>query len=95
MALVKHHTAKIIKWVLTRLYTLRNQIIQGSAIWNSNVNGSQLNDGVNLLGKLVPIIIKVMMDNPQVLVIVVHTKTFLQSNPSNIVDMKRVNFFSS
>jgi len=44
-ALAKLHTAKVIEWALTRLYTLRNQIIHGGATWNSNVNRSQLNDG--------------------------------------------------
>jgi hypothetical protein len=66
-ALAKQQTDKIIELVLTRLYTLRNQIMHGGATWNSQVNRSQLNDGVNLLGKLVPIIIEVMMDNPQAL----------------------------
>jgi hypothetical protein len=47
-ALTKQHTAKVIELVLSWLYSLRNQIIQGSAIWNSNVNGSQLNDKANL-----------------------------------------------
>jgi hypothetical protein len=66
-ALAKQQTDKIIELVLTRLYTLRNQIMHGGATWNSQVNRSQLNDGVNLLGKLVPIVIEVMMDNPQAL----------------------------
>ena len=66
-ALAKQQTDKIIELVLTRLYTLRNQIIHGGATWNSQVNRSQLLDGANLLGKLVPIIIEVMMDNPQAL----------------------------
>jgi hypothetical protein len=67
VALAKQQTGKIIELVLSRLYTLRNQIIHGGATWNSQVNRSQLLDGVNLLGKLVPIIIEVMMDNPQAL----------------------------
>ncbi|MFT4747768.1 MAG: hypothetical protein ACI8XG_001851 [Congregibacter sp.] len=66
-ALAKQQTDKIIELVLTRLYTLRNQIIHGGATWNSQVNRSQLLDGANLMGKLVPIIIEVMMDNPQAL----------------------------
>lgn len=67
LALAKQRTDKIIELVLTRLYTLRNQIIHGGATWNSKVNRSQLLDGVNLLSKLVPIIIEVMMDNPRTL----------------------------
>jgi hypothetical protein len=62
-ALANQQTNKVIESVLSRLYTLRNQITHGGATWNSHVNRNQLNDGVNLLGKLVPIIIEVMMDN--------------------------------
>ncbi|MFT4746222.1 MAG: hypothetical protein ACI8XG_000292, partial [Congregibacter sp.] len=65
-ALANQQTDKIIELVMTRL-TLRNQIMHGGATLNSNVNRSQLNDGVNLLGKLVSIIIVVMMDNPHAL----------------------------
>jgi hypothetical protein len=66
-ALANQNTSKVIELVLIRLYTLRNQIIHGGATWNSKVNRSQLHDGVNLLGKLVPIIIEVMMENPEAL----------------------------
>jgi hypothetical protein len=65
-ALAKQQTDKIIELVLTRL-SLRNQIMHGGATLNSSVNRSQLNDGVNLLGKLVSIIIEVMMDNSHAL----------------------------
>ena len=46
-------------------YALRNHIIHRSASWDSHVNRSQVNDGVGLLRKRVPTIIKVMMDNLQ------------------------------
>jgi hypothetical protein len=49
---------------LSRLYTLCNQLIHGGATWNSKVNRVQLRDGVNLLGKLVPIVIETMIDHP-------------------------------
>jgi hypothetical protein len=64
-ALTKQHTAKVIELVLFWLYSLCNQIIHGGAIWNSQVNRSRLNDEVDLLGKLVPLIVEVMMDNLQ------------------------------
>jgi hypothetical protein len=41
--------------------------MHGGATWYRQVNRSQLSDGVNLLGKLVPIIIEVTMDNHQAL----------------------------
>jgi hypothetical protein len=66
-ALTKQHTAKVIELVLFWLCSLCNQIIHGGAIWNSQVNRSQLKDEANLLGKLVPLIVEVMMDNLQAL----------------------------
>jgi len=64
-ALTIKHSAKVIELVLSWLYSLRNQIIHGGATWNSQVNRSQLNDGVNLMSKRVPFITKVMMVNLQ------------------------------
>jgi hypothetical protein len=49
--------------VLSRLYTLRNQLMHGGATWNSSVNRDQIRDCANLLGKLVPLVIEIMMDN--------------------------------
>jgi hypothetical protein len=65
--IAKLHTIKVIELVLPRLNTLRDQIIDGGATWKSNVNHSQLLEGVILLNKLVPIIINVMMDHPEAL----------------------------
>jgi hypothetical protein len=53
--------------VFNRLYTLRNQLMHGGATWNSAVNRDQVRDCVNLLGKLVPLVIEVMLDNPNTL----------------------------
>jgi hypothetical protein len=44
-ALAKQQTNKIIELVLTRLYTLRNQIMHATITWNSKVNRSQLLGG--------------------------------------------------
>ncbi|HEX9207666.1 MAG TPA: hypothetical protein VF851_05475 [Steroidobacteraceae bacterium] len=63
-ALGRRDTVKVLGIALSRLYTLRNQLIHGGATWNSQVNRAQLRDGVNLLGKLVPIVIETMMDHP-------------------------------
>jgi hypothetical protein len=49
VALAKQQTNKTVELVLTKLYTLRNQIIHGVA-WNSQFSFSQLNDDENLLG---------------------------------------------
>lgn len=48
-----------------RLYTLRNQILHGGATWNSLVNRYQMRDAVAILSKLIPLIIKTLMDNPK------------------------------
>jgi len=50
--------------VMTRLYTLRNQLIHGGATWDSQLNRDQVRDCSNLLGKLVPVIIEIMLDHP-------------------------------
>ncbi len=66
-ALSRGDTAVVFSVVLSRLYVLRNQLIHGGSTWNSSVNRDQLRDGCSILGKLVPAVIEVMMDNPQTL----------------------------
>jgi len=41
--------------------------MHGGAVWNSSVNQDQLHDCANLLGKRVPVIILLMLDNPKAL----------------------------
>ena len=62
-ALVSGNTPVLLSVVFNRLYTLRNQLIHGGATWNGNVNRDQLRDCTRLLGRLVPVIIVLMMDN--------------------------------
>jgi hypothetical protein len=64
LALKKQDTVGVISVLLARMYTLRNQLVHGGATWNSTVNRDQLKDATALLGKLVPFIIKLMLDNP-------------------------------
>jgi hypothetical protein len=66
-ALAGRRTTTVLSIVLSRMYTLRNQLIHGGATWNSRVNRDQLRDCSAFLGKLVPYIIQLMMDNPNVL----------------------------
>jgi len=63
-ALAKKDTLKVLAIVLSRMYTLRNQLVHGGATWNSSVNRNQLRDCSVFLGKLVPFVIRLMMDNP-------------------------------
>ncbi len=66
-ALSNKNTDVIICIVLQRVYTLRNQIIHGGATWNSSANREQIRDGVAFLSELLPIIVDVMMNNPDTL----------------------------
>lgn len=63
-ALGNAKTNIVLRLVLQRLYTLRNQLIHGGATWNSSVNREQLRDANCLLHKLVPALIDIMMRNP-------------------------------
>lgn len=65
LALAGGDTLKVLSIVLKRLYVLRNQLMHGGATWNGAVNRSQVRDCANLLGKLVPIVIEIMMEHPQ------------------------------
>ena len=67
MALASGNTPTALSIVFGRLYTLRNQLIHGGATWGGRVNRDQLRDCTQFLGKLVPTIVMLMMDNPNVL----------------------------
>lgn len=66
-ALARGNTPALLSILFNRLYTLRNQLIHGGATWNSRINRSQLQDCTTLLSELVPIIIELMMENPETL----------------------------
>jgi hypothetical protein len=67
LALGKQDTVTVLSIVLSRIYTLRNQLIHGGATWGSSVNREQLRDCTNFMGKLTPLVIEVMMDHPETL----------------------------
>ena len=60
-------TSTVLSVVLSRIYTLRNQVLHGGATWGSSVNREQLRDCTNFMAKLVPLVIEVMMDHPDTL----------------------------
>jgi hypothetical protein len=66
-ALGERDTVTLLSIVLSRLYTLRNQLMHGGATWGSSVNRTQVRDCSSLLGKLVPLVIEIMMDHPETL----------------------------
>jgi hypothetical protein len=63
-AMAERETAKILSTLFDRLYVLRNQLVHGGAPWNSSVNRDQVRDGAKVLGCLLPVMIDIMMDNP-------------------------------
>ena len=63
-ALARQETRLVLNLLFDRLYVLRNQIMHGGSTWNSSVNRSQVRDGAAIMGFLVPIFVKVMMDHP-------------------------------
>jgi hypothetical protein len=64
-AMGKQDTLKVLGIVFNRLYTLRNQLVHGGATWNGSVNRSQMKQGADLLGELVPTVIWLMMERPE------------------------------
>jgi hypothetical protein len=63
-AMAEHQTAKILSILFDRLYVLRNQLVHGGATWNSTINRNQVRDGAAVLSWLLPVMIDIMMDNP-------------------------------
>ncbi len=59
------HTARVLREVFDRLYVLRCQMVHGGTTWDSNVNRDQVMDGAAILGTIVPVMIDLMMDNPE------------------------------
>jgi hypothetical protein len=66
-ALGRLDTVTVLGVVLSRIYTLRNQLVHGGATWNSSVNREQVRDCTSLMAKLVPLVIEVMLDHPDAL----------------------------
>ena len=58
-------TQKVMGIMFDRLYTLRNQLLHGGATWNGNVNRSQISQGAEIMGQVVPIVIHLMMNDHQ------------------------------
>ena len=60
----REKTALILSTIFDRLYVLRNQLMHGSATWDSSINRNQVRDGAKIMGWLLPLFIDIMMDNP-------------------------------
>ncbi len=64
-ALGSMDTQKVMGIMFDRLYTLRNQLLHGGATWNSSVNRAQILQGADIMGRLVPVVIHLMMNDSQ------------------------------
>ncbi|MCY4528638.1 MAG: hypothetical protein OXD46_06370 [Chloroflexi bacterium] len=49
-----------------RLCVVRNQIFRGEATWNRYVNRSQIEDGTEILAFVVPVLVDLILDKPEV-----------------------------
>lgn len=65
VALRKNDVRNVLVTVFDRLYVLRNQIIHGGATWQSSVNREQVEHGAILMEALVPVVIDLMLANPE------------------------------
>lgn len=64
-SLMANDTATVLSIVFDRLYVLRNQLIHGGATWNGNVNRAQVKDGVRILTAIIPAILELLLDHPE------------------------------
>jgi hypothetical protein len=62
--LSRQNVPELLAIVLDRLFVLRNQILHGGATYQSQLNREQVNDGVQLLIALLPIVIEIMLSTP-------------------------------
>lgn len=63
--LSRKKVAPLFSIVLDRLYVLRNQVLQGGATYQSQVNREQVGDGIALLSNIMPIIIRIMLNSSE------------------------------
>lgn len=64
MAVGGQVTVDVLAILFDRLYVLRNQLMHGGATWNGSVNRAQVRDGARIMAFLVPLFLKLMLDNP-------------------------------
>lgn len=64
-ALARQNTEIVLSILFDRLYVLRNQLMHGGSTWSGSVNRAQVGDGARILAFLVPLFIRLMLDNPR------------------------------
>ncbi|MFN5422494.1 MAG: hypothetical protein ACK5AO_04440 [bacterium] len=60
-----NNVAGLLEILLDRLYILRNQLMHGGATYKSKLNRRSVKDGCRILEMLIPIIIEIIMENPE------------------------------
>ena len=63
--LAQAHTPDLLALVFQRIYTLRNQLMHGGAMWNGQTNRAQVQDCAHLMGHIVPVVVDIMMAHPE------------------------------
>ncbi|MYF77101.1 MAG: hypothetical protein F4174_07180 [Acidobacteria bacterium] len=56
-------TRTVLSVLFWRLYTLRNQLVHGSATWRSSLNRDSVEDGADIMEFLIPVFIETMLGN--------------------------------
>ncbi len=64
IAFQKQYSVSLLSNLFGRIYVLRNQIVHGGATYQGKINRAQIRDCTALLKSLVPVFIRLMMDNP-------------------------------
>ncbi|WP_194756655.1 HEPN domain-containing protein [Aliidiomarina indica] len=62
-ALAEQDVVTSLSILLSRLYTLRNQLLHGGATWKGSLNREQIERATGILRCVVPIVIELMMEN--------------------------------
>ena len=63
-ALAKKDTFVFSSILFDRLYMLRNQLFHGGATWHGKINRAQIRDGARILQSMIPVIIHLVLENP-------------------------------
>ena len=58
-------TLQVLVIAISRVYTVRNQLLHGAATWNGKVNRHQVRDCTRMMARFVPLVIEIMLDHPQ------------------------------
>ncbi len=64
-AMGSQESVKFLGILFDRMYILRNQIFHGASTFDSNVNKEQLDLAVKILHRIIPVLVDILMDNPE------------------------------